>query len=411
MYDILLKNGRVIDPSQGIHAVTSVAIKDGKIAALKEDISEIEAKTVFNMKGTIVTPGLIDVHCHPSAGVMRMGLPPEGIGLNTGVTLLCDAGSIGAANFEAMRRFIIEPSKTDIFCFLNLSLTGLITLPQVPEILDENDINIDFSKQVVEANRDIIKGIKIRAIQPLAEGLGIKAIEIAKKLANNLHLPVMVHLGERGRERVPEERMDDFSRAAVSMLEKGDIISHYLTPLPGGMILKDGSVYPELEVAQKRGVVLDCCHGMMHFSIAIARHAITRGLIPTVISTDLARVTSPVVQSLAVVMSLFLNLGLSIDQVIEMATLNPAKVLGEEKRRGSLKPGMRADITVMELLEQGDYVFCAGLNPPRESIHGKMFLEPRMVFKAGEMMPANSHYHIPPLSTYYPYAIDPYSPS
>ena len=390
MFDILLKDGLLIDPSQGIHKVGSVAIQDSKIVAVGEDTFETEAEKVFNMEGKIIAPGLIDIHCHPAAGFSWLGVPADEIGLNSGVTLLCDGGTSGSANFEAMRLFIVEPAKTDIFCFLNLSNTGLITLP---EIWSEQNIYVDQSEQVIEANLDIIKGVKIRAIQSLADGLGIKAIEIAKKLASDVNLPLMMHVGET-RSRIPNDRMDDFSRAAVSLLEEGDILSHYLTWEPGGMILKDGTVYPELEAAQNRGVVLDSCHGLNHFSFTIARHAIAKGLIPDVISSDLCSIALPAAQSLAVVMSKFINMGLSVDQVIEMTTINPAKALGEEKRRGSLKPGMSADITVMELTK-GDYIFGDGRGG--EIMHSDILLEPRMVFKAGEGMPAYSRYHIPPV--------------
>ena len=248
---------------------------------------------------------------------------------------------------------------------------------------------------MIEAILDIVNGVMIWAIQSLADGLGIKAIEIAKKIASDINLPLMMHVGET-RSRIPNDRMDDFSRAAVSLLEEGDILSHYLTWEPGGMILKDGTVYPELEAAQNRGVVLDSCHGLNHFSFTIARHAIAKGLIPDVISSDLCSIALPAAQSLAVVMSKFINMGLSVDQVIEMTTINPAKALGEEKRRGSLKPGMSADITVMELTK-GDYVFGDGRGG--EIMHSDVLLEPRMVFKAGEGMPAYSRYHIPPVYT------------
>jgi dihydroorotase len=394
MFQILLKNGLIIDPSQKISKICSVAVHDGKIAAIGKDISEAKAEKVFNMEGKIITPGLIDIHCHPSEGMVPGACPPDEIGINRGVTTLCDAGSAGAANFWTMRRYIIEPAKTDILCFLHLATTGLVTLPD-DELWDEHDINLDYSKQVVEANRDIIKGIKIRVIQSLAQGLGMKGIEIAKKLSNDVNLPLMMHVGSGG-NRIPGDPMDDFSRAAVSLLEEGDILSHYLTWEPGGLILKDGTVYPELEAAKKRGVVLDSSHASRHFSFTIARHAIAKGLLPTVISTDMTYIGLPVVQSLPVVMSKFINLGLALDQVIEMTTFNPAKALGEENKRGSLKPGMVADITVMEL-KKGDYIFGDGRGG--EMIHGEALLEPSMVFKAGKVMPAYSGYHIPPVYT------------
>lgn len=407
MYDIVLEGGKIIDPSQGINSVGSVAIKDGKIAALNKDISEAEINRAFDMtgktkptikfdlKGKIVVPGLIDSHCHPVPGFMRVfGIPADEIGWKSGVTTVCDAGSSGAANFETLRRFIIGSSKTDVFCFLNLSLKGLITVPESWAIFGKDDINVDFSKAVVEANRNIIKGIKIHTVQPLAEQQGIKGVETAKKLATDLKLPLMVHIGAF-RKRVSNDMMDDFTRSTISKLEKGDIICHYTTGQAGGMIVEDGTIYPELGAAQKRGVLLDICFGQAHTSFRNARLAFQKGLIPNIISTDLASAGAMLAtQSLIVVMSMCLNMGVTLDQVIEMTTVNPAKELGEEKRRGSLKPGMMADITVLELVE-GDYQFSNG--PGLETMQGKMLLEPRMVFKAGEVMPVFSRYQVPPL--------------
>ena len=390
MFEILLKDGLVIDPSQGIHKKGSVAIQGGKIVAVGEDTSEAAAEKVFNMKGKIVAPGLIDIHCHPGTGFSWLGVPVDEIGLNSGVTLLCDAGTSGSANFEALSSFIVGHTKTEMFCFLNLASTGLI---KMPEIWCEQNIDVESSREVIEANLDIIKGVKIRAIESLADGLGIRGIELAKKLAKDVGLPLMMHLGET-RRRIPNDKMDDFSRAAVSLLDKGDILSHYLSWEPGGMILKDGTIYPELEAARNRGVVLDSCHGLNHFSFTVACRAISKGLIPTVISTDLSSIALPAAQSLPVVMSKFIAIGLTLDQVIEMTTINPAKALGEGKKRGSLSPGMSADITVLELTK-GDYTFCDGTGG--EVIHGETLLEPRMVFKAGEVMPAYSRYYIPPV--------------
>jgi dihydroorotase len=392
MYDILLKDGEIIDPSQGLRALGSVGIRGGKIAALGHGVSDPAAKAVFDLRGKIIAPGLIDLHCHPAYGFAALGVPADEAGLNTGVTLLGDGGSTGAANFSAFRSLVVQPAKTEVICFLNLAKAGLITMP---EIHTPHDIDPELSRKTVEANRDLIRGIKIRAIQPLAEGLGLKGIETAKKLAAGLGLPLMMHIGET-RDRMEKDWMDDFSRSAVSLLDRGDILSHFLTWEPGGMILEDGTVYPELDAARKRGVYLDSSHGMNHFSFAVARHALAQGFLPSIISTDLSANNSPVTQSLPVIMSKFLNLGFTLDQVIEMTTLNPARAIGEEGRKGSLKVGAPADITVMELVK-GDYLFSDGKG--RGSLRGTLLLEPRMVFKSGEMRPAYSHYQIPPLFT------------
>ena len=390
MVDVLLKNGLIVDPSRAIHARGSLAIKDGRIEAVNDAAAEAEAGTVYDLEGKIIAPGLIDIHCHPGEGFSWLGISADEIGVRSGITLLCDGGTAGPSNFETLRRFIIDPAKTDIFCFLNLAKTGLVA---TPEIWCDENIDAGACLHVMEANRDIVKGVKVRAIQALAEGVGIKGIETAKKLASQAGMPLMVHIGQT-RNRVSPDKMDDFSRAVVSIMEAGDILSHYLTWEPGGLILPDGKVYPELETARKRGVVLDSCHGLNHFSFPVARIAIDMGIIPTVISSDMATIVRPAAQSLTVVMSKFLNMGLSLDQVVEMTTVNPARALGEEKRRGSLKPGMTADITVMELRE-GNYVFCDGTGGNR--MDGTLLLEPRMVFQRGVAAPAFSGYHIPPV--------------
>ncbi len=158
--------------------------------------------------------------------------------------------------------------------------------------------------------------------------------------------------------------------------------------------MPDGKIYPELEAAAKRGVYLDACSGMSHFSFATVRHGLARGFVPAIISTDMSIMGRFFVQSLPVLMSKFMNLGLTLDQVIEATTLKPARAIREEGRRGTLKPGTPADITVLELIK-GDYLFRDGRGGG--SMEGNLLLEPRMVFKAGKMYPAFSRYHIPPV--------------
>ena len=389
-FDLFLKDGEIIDPAQGFHGKGSIAIQDGKISAVGPNLPEGEAEDVLDMRGKILSPALIDVHCHPAQWFSWLGVPADEVGLNTGVVLLGDGGTAGAANFEALKKLVVEPAQTEILCFLNVAKAGLISIPEIHTI---HDIDLEHSKQVVEANRPYIRGIKLRVIEPLAEGVGLKGMEVAKKLASDLHLPLMIHIGEP-RERMPKDPMDDFSRAAVSLLEAGDILSHFMTWEPGGMIFKDGTIYPELEKARERGVFLDACHGLWHFNFTIARQALAKGFKPAIISTDMSAMNLSIVQSLPVTMSKFLNLGLTLDEVIAMTTIHPARAIREESRLGSLQVGMPANITVFELLK-GDFLFGDGKG--RESMRGNLLLEPRMVFKRGERHPAYSRYQIPPI--------------
>jgi dihydroorotase len=404
IFDILLKNGLLIDPSQGIRALTEVGIAKGQIAAISNHLKDSQARRVYDLTGKIITPGWIDLHCHPVGSFAKLGLNAQSIGVDSGVTLLCDAGSAGAGNFSALRDFLFdltEPDqnlpdkvqrgcsapKTDVVCFLNVAVSGQI---QLPEIRKARDIDINACREVIATNKDIIRGIKIRAVQAMAESVGIAAVISAKRLAKDLQLPLMLHIGET-RQRHPADSMDAFSRKAVALLDKGDILSHYLTWEPGGMIRPDGRIETELEAAHNRGIILDVAHGLNHFSSKIASHALARGMLPSVISTDLCKLVAPVVPSLAVVMSKFINLGLTLDQVIAMVTLNPARALGLAHCRGSLKPGMPADITILEQI-RGKYFFSDGTSG--EGTKGDLFLEPRMIFKAGKVWTASSGYDL-----------------
>jgi dihydroorotase len=390
MYDFILKNGFIIDPLQEINRKTSLAIRKGKIALIGDELDENSSRMTIDLEGKIVIPGIIDIHCHVDSDFSFIGLPADEIGLHTGVTLLCDAGSSGCANFATFRRCLMSAGPvTDVCCFLNLSQSGLIAMPEIRTI---KDINFEKSKDVIEANLDLIKGVKLRLTDSLLENAGMEGVEIAKKLADSVGLPVMFHLGETRKRKETTDPLDDFSRTAVALMDDGDILSHYLTWEPGGMIREDGVIYPELGKARKRGVVLDSCHGLNHFDFTIARIAIEQGFIPTVISTDMATMVRPAAQSMAVCMSKFMMLGLNLEQVVEMTTSNPATALKEEKYRGSLKKGMKADITIFEQ-KVGSYSYMDRRGGT--IMEGDKLLEPYMVFKDGHPYPAWSGYHLP----------------
>lgn len=389
MYDLLLKGGEVIDPARGLHGVMDVAVREGRIAAVSEALDTAESREVIPLDGRLVVPGLIDMHCHP--GVIDLGtVKPDDIGIMTGVTTLCEGGDTGPGNFYPLRRHEIETAETDMFCYINVAVTGLAAFPH-PEIRGDEDMDADAVRRVVGSNRDVIRGIKIRAMQPLADSVGIAAVNTARDLARETGLPLVVHIGE-GCDRVGSDTIDGFTRDVVAMLDAGDVLAHFLTGEAGGMILPDGTIYPELVTARDRGVILDACTGRTHLSFKAARHALAQGLAPSVISTDANASNLSDVQSLLVTMSKFLNLGLSVEQVVAMTTANPARVLGEQERRGSLKPGMPADVTILEVIE-GDFLFSEG--KAGHTLKGQHLIEPRLVLKNGRTHPCLSRYRLP----------------
>lgn len=390
-YDLVLKGGELVDPSQGIHGKRDIGITNWKVASVKADITADMAKKVIPLNGKIVTPGLIDVHCHCSHGILVRGATPEYAGLDSGVSMVCDGGSAGAGNFYAMRRFVVEPARTKTYCYINMATNGLV---KMPEICNEDDIDPNWTRQVASENRDILKGIKFRAIQPAIEGVGIKVIEAAKKIASEFKVPFVMHIGDHD-EPLNRKLVDGFTRQAIRLMDKGDILCHIYTGEVGGLVSLKGEFCKEAFDARKRGVVMDSSHGGWHFNFEVVTKGIEQGFLPDVISTDLNYTNAPVTQSLLVIMSKLLNLGMSLEQVVAMTTTNAARALGEEKTWGSLKVGMAANLAVLELVK-GKFIFSDGLVGGK-TMNGNLLLEPRMVLQNGLITPCVSRYQMPPM--------------
>ncbi len=378
MYDLLIKNGKVIDPANKIDDRRDIGINNGKIAAIATSIESSEAKKVISARNRIVTPGLIDIHTHLVGGLKAGGVDPDKGGVLSGVTTLGDGGSVGYANFPGLRKFVLSQSQTDVFCFLHMCNFGIAVMP---ELCIWRNISREGILGTVAKNRDIIKGLKLRVIEEVVTNLGIEAIKFTKAVAVEAGLPIMIHIGLEAKDAVPSDRMDGFTQEMLSLLDKGDIMSHVFTGRTGSVIKDNGNVLSELWKAKQRGVVLDVAVGRGNWSSEIAKRGLGQGILPDTISTDLSSnsANGPVF-SLPVTMSKFLALGLSLNQAVEMTTINPALALGEEKRRGSLGVGMPADISIFELTE-GNFVFADGV--PGKTFRGNLLLVPQLTLKAG----------------------------
>jgi len=389
MYELLIKGGVLIDPAQEIHDRRDIGVSQGKIVALNYDIAPSEAEKVIDAKGKIVAPGLIDIHVHVAEVITPIGVVPDEAGVLSGVTTLCDAGSTGYANFPGFQKFVISQARTDVFCFLHVIPVGLAT---TPELWGAYAIDPEATLKVIEDNRNVIKGVKIRAIGAAIEEAGFGMVRVAKSIATDAGLPLVVHIGIDPWEKTPQETVGAFTRELLDLLDKGDILAHVFTPKVGGVIQADGTVAPELKEAMKRGVVLDVANAASNFRFEVAKKGLEQGILPTILSTDLATTTFDrrAVLSLLVTMSKFLALGLSLHQVIQMTTINPARALGEEHRRGSLRIGMPADISILELVE-GDFLFFDSLEE-NTSLKGNHLLIPKLTLKSGVDIEAYSRF-------------------
>jgi dihydroorotase len=348
VYDLVLKGGTVVDPAQGRRGAFDVAVSNGTLAEVAESIDARGARRVVDVSGKFVTPGLIDVHAHVLDGVNDNGVHPDLAGVRAGVTTVVDAGSSGSATFSAFPRHILPHCATEVIPFLHICQTGLATNP---DIIAAASINLDETLRVVEDHKPLIRGIKARMVSPALEILGMQMPRLAKRAARESGLPLMVHIGDTQKTYDP-----NVIRELLPLLEPGDIVTHLFTANPGGVLDANGKLVPEARDLADRGVWLDTAHGRFNFGFDVGRRVLDQGLVPHCISTDL---TVPgrlhTVHGLVEIMARFLGLGFTFDQVVAMCTVNPARVLGEQDRLGSLAVGRQADISVLDL-RQGDWL-------------------------------------------------------
>jgi dihydroorotase len=379
LYDLVVKNGTVIDPLQHLEGRRDIAVSAGKVVCVEEAIPST-ARRVVDASGRIVTPGLIDLHTHVYWGGTPLGVDPDATCLAKGVTTVVDAGSAGCASFRGFRKFIIERSQTRVIPLLHISSIGLI---KPPELEDLRYLDYDGAVAVAEANRDLIKGLKIRFASPPNNHVGLNgphAMRLIREAADDTGGFIMVH---------PRSMSPGFPLEAIlKLLRPGDVVTHCFAPthplyFPHAEILaEDGTVLPVVKEAVQRGILFDVGHGSSNFSFDTARKALADGFLPTTISTDLNTGALTTAQDLPTVMSKFLALGLSLPQVVERTTTNPAKVLGLAGTLGTLTPGAEADITILEE-ETGEFTF---YDVRGNSLPGKHRLWPHTVIKGGAVV-------------------------
>jgi len=342
MYDLLLKGGTVIDPAQDLRGTLDVAVEDGKIARVAANIPKSEARRVIDVLGKTVTPGLIDLHTHVFDGVAANGVHPDIAGVHAGVTTVVDAGSSGCATFGAFPRHILPKCETEVIPLLHICQTGLATNP---DIIAESSIDLESTLRVAREHRGLIKGIKARMVSPALEIFGMEMPRLAKRAARESGVPLMVHIGDTTKRYDP-----NVIRELLPLLEPGDIVTHLFTANPGGVLDTNGKLLPEAKELAARGVWLDTAHGRMNFGFNVGRRVLDQGLTPHCISTDL---TIPgranTVHSMVEIMARFLGMGFTLEQVIAMSTVNPARAISEADRLGSLQTGRQADISVLEV--------------------------------------------------------------
>lgn len=383
-YDLLVTGGTLIDVAQGIHGRHDVAFRNGRVAAVADAIPRDEAIETVDATGKLISPGLIDVHVHVFEGVSHYGINVDRGCLARGATTVVDAGSAGADTFPGFRTYVIEASETRILAHLNISTMGMISR-QIGELDDIKWASVPRALEMIERNRDVILGVKVRLTreQLVGKNGGLRPLYMAREAADAAGLPIMVH---------PQRSWASSFDEIISVMRDGDVLTHMYHGEEHGILDDDGRVRPSVWAARERGVIFDVGHGEGSFDWDICQRALAQGFPPTTISSDLHRynIGGPVFD-LVTTVSKFLHLGLSLDEAMAMVTAVPARVVGMPGQVGTLAVGAEGDAVVLDL-QSGEFPF----QDSRRVMHtGEQRLEPVAVIKAGRVCAVPSDAAVP----------------
>jgi dihydroorotase len=379
-FDLLIKGGDVLDPSQRLRGVRDIGIRNGVVEAVEPTIAAERALKVLDASGRLVTPGLIDLHAHIFPYGSAIGIPADELVPFQGTTTAVSAGDAGANNFAAFRRFIVASTRTRLYAFVHIGNFGLAGFP-VAELY-----NIDFAQPEIAArtlaeNSDIAVGIKVRMSENVIAQHGIDPLKRAIKacdLSGVTGAKVMCHIGGVETPQLMSE--------ILNLLRPRDILTHCYSGAPNiagkfTNIVQDGKLLPAALEAKRRGVHFDIGHGGGSFDYTVAEAAIAQGAGPDTISSDIHVFSGNTagMPFLTWVMSKFLNMGFTLDQVVSMATINSARAIDRQPKLGTLQVGAPADVTMLEMVE-GPVEFVDTRNNKRA---GKMYLRPVQTVAAG----------------------------
>ena len=369
-FDILLRGGRVIDPSQEIDGLFDVAIKDGKIAAVTANIVPSSASEVVDVAGKLVLPGLIDSHGHVFQYVTgRFGLDADLVGVHSGVTTLIDQGGPSCMTLPAFREYVVNAKKSRVVAFESAYLVGGMEGHYYPSLYKPDCLDVDATVASAKANPDIVKGFKAHAEIGGMSRWGIEVMRLSAEIGRRAHLPVYIHFGQLwpAPDGTPGIDPDTILPEVVKLLKPGDILAHPFSRHPGSFVDRNGKVHPVAKEAIANGIKVDVGHGS-HFSFKMARIALEAGIMPDTLGADMHGYNTTVPRprgtpeqhsdqehmffgstrfSLVSAMTAMLACGLKLEQVVPMVTVNSAMMAGMEGTIGTLIPGVEADVSVL----------------------------------------------------------------
>jgi len=388
-FDLVIKGGEVLDPSQKLRGIRDIGIRFGVVEAIEPSIPAERALRVLDAGGRLVTPGLIDLHAHVYPYGSAIGIPADELVPYQVSTTVVSAGDAGAHNFAGLRRHIVAQTRSRIYAFVHIANIGLAGFP-VPELFNLDYADIAVARKALVENYDIVLGIKVRMSENVINQHGMEPLirALAVCASSGTQARVMCHIGGVQSRELMSQILD--------RLRPGDVLTHSYSGAPnvagmGTNIVQDGKLLPAALNAKRQGVLFDVGHGGGSFDYNVAEAAIAQGAGPDTISSDIHVFSgnTPGMPYLTWVMSKFLNMGFTLEQVVAMATVNPARVINRLPKLGTLQPGAPGDVSILEIVE-GPVSFVDTRNNKRE---GKVHLRPVQAVIAG--VPFGRPYNAP----------------
>lgn len=365
----------MIDPGSGLHGRMDVGIAGGKIVEVAAGLSAAEARQTISAKDRLVTPGLVDVHAHIFVNSSDMGEHTDRLCNSSGVTIVCDAGSAGSANFAGLRFVVDRAVRTRARAFVNLSAIGITGTARSGELAHRPYADPEGCARTIAENRDLAIGVKLRYGPGIVWEYTTEPIRIARETADAVGVPLMIHITGTPLP-LPE---------ILAFMKPGDIVTHCFHGQDHGIMGPDKQlILKEVVEAQRHGIIFDCAHGRGgHFNFPLIERALDQGFLPDTISTDLTFVTATrgPVFDLMTTMSKLMHFGLSLDDVVLRATARPAGIAGLEGVVGALRQGAHADVAILELRD-GEFEF---RDTDGNTVRGKRRLITRLTLKDGRI--------------------------
>jgi dihydroorotase len=344
---LLLQGGQVFDAPSLRFQSQDVRVRDGKIARVAPDLAREPDEHFLSIRGKLLLPGLVDLHLHCFRQGQVLSIDAEELAPRAGTTTFVDGGSSGSMNFQAFREHVIEPAGVRILAFLNISAIGLASVGAAGVAFAENDddrlLDVASAVEVIEKNRDLIVGVKVRAYTGLAS---LAALTRGREVADRTRSPMMVHIAS-GPPRFEE---------VLPHLRAGDIVTHIYHGGEDSLVDAQGHVRDVFREAKARGVTFDVGLDRIHTSFAVVRPALAEGFYPQYLSTDLTMPNRHITVDMPTTISKLVALGMPLEHAIAASAHSAAVKLGMDKVFGVIREGNQADLGIFEL-QEGSFAY------------------------------------------------------